>query len=150
MAKGKNNVNNYFSMNIAKYGEDFLDQKSTSDIQRDAKRRIFKDMAFANIDYEKYGAYFMDHRFVEQLLIVAYDEMNNHRAKYMALLEYDRQHPGDQRVTSLCALECRLTTAFEIIHMYLLSVKGNGYDISCLTCLASQLGQFRNDISNNY
>ena len=95
MAKSRTN---YFEMNIQKKGEDFLDAKSIDEIQRDAKKRIFQDMAFGNIDYEKYGRYFMEPRFLEQLIVTAFDEMENHRVKYTALKAFDNANPGDIRV----------------------------------------------------
>lgn len=146
MAKGRTN---YFEMNIQKKGEDFLDSKSIDEIQRDAKKRIFQDMAFGNIDYEKYGRYFMEPRFLEQLIVTARDEMENHRVKYTALKEFDNAHPGDIRVVTICAVESRLVCAYETIYYYLKTVRDSGYNISCLTDLVAQIYQYRQDIVNN-
>lgn len=147
MAKGRTS---YFDRQCQSKGKDFLNMKSPGEIQKDARKCIFKDMAFGNIDYEKYGSYFMDATFLEQLIVVAYDEMENHRIKYTALKDLDIKMPGDQRIVSLCSLEARLTQAFEIIHMYLSTVKASDYNIACLPDLVNQLYQFRQDIALAY
>ena len=78
---------NYFETNIQKYGEDFLDYKRAEDIQKDSKF-IFKDIVYGNINYEKYGTYFTDTRFIEQLIIKSEIEAKKHEIKLEALNQY--------------------------------------------------------------
>ena len=79
---------NYFSQSIEKMGENFLAQKTTDMIRRDAKNRIFKDIVNGSIDYTKYGRYFMDSRFLNQLISTAEEELNIHRVQIMCLEFY--------------------------------------------------------------
>lgn len=146
MAKGKTS---YFDMNVQKDGEDFLDKKSATEIVKDAKRRIFKDMAYGNINYEKYGMYFTEPRFLDQLLIVAEDEMYNHQTMYQALTLLDQQRPGDIRIITLCSKENRLATVYGIIYSHLKYVKDTGYNISVLPNLTSQIYQFAQDLQDS-
>lgn len=146
MAKTKSS---YFDMAVQKGGQDFLDTKSPDEIAKDAKRRIFKDMAYGNIDYEKYGRYFMEPQFVGQLISVAEEEVSNHQIKYLALAEYDRNHPGDPRIIGLISVESRLYSAYSIILTHLQYVRDTGYNISILPNMTSAIYQFAPDLANN-
>lgn len=145
MAKGKTS---YFDMAIQKDGEDFLDSKSANEIVKDAKKRIFKDMAYGNINYEKYGRYFTEARFLDQLLAVAEDEMYNHQTMWQALTMLDQNNPGNIRTITLCNKENRLATAYGIIYTCLKYVKDTGYNISVLPNLTSQIYQFAQDLAD--
>ena len=48
---------NYFEMNLRDHDENFINNRSTQDLQRDAKKRIFKDMIYGSIDYEVYSVF---------------------------------------------------------------------------------------------
>ena len=145
MAKTKTS---YFDMMVQKEGEDFLDRKTADELVRDAKRRIFKDMAYGNIDYEKHGRYFMEPRFLDQLLCVAEDEANNHQKYWQALVMLDSTCPGDLRTVTLCSKENRLATVYGIIYTHLKCVKDMGYNISVLPNMTSQIYQFAQDLAN--
>jgi hypothetical protein len=55
----KRNNNNYFTSNIQKAGENFMDTKNARDLQFDAIK-IFRDLARGNVDIAKYGQYLLD------------------------------------------------------------------------------------------
>lgn len=133
---------NYFENNIQKFGEDFLDFKKAEEIQRDCKI-IFKDMVFGNIDYEKHGMYFMEPRFLEQLIIQSEIEAKNHDLKYRALHEFSLNH-DDVYATQLSSIESNMAWIMGTIYKQLLLVKYNNYDISFLTYLPSLLRDYRN------
>lgn len=137
---------NYFQTNIQRFGEDFLDFKKAEEIQRDCKF-IFKDMVFGNIDYEKYGMYFMEPRFLEQLIIKSDIDMRKHNLKYRALYEFGIKY-NDMDASQLAAIEANMFNIMSTIHEQLLLVKYNNYNISYLTYLPSKLRDFRNTIKN--
>ena len=51
------------------------------DIQKSAVKRIFREMVNGAYDYEKYGNYFLDSRFLENLIVAA-----NNKLEYYTLL----------------------------------------------------------------
>ena len=137
---------NYFQTNIQRFGEDFLDFKKAEEIQRDCKF-IFKDMVFGNIDYEKYGMYFMEPRFLEQLIIKSEIDSQKHNLKYMALYEFSIKY-NNMEASQLAAIEANMFYITNTIHEQLLLVKYNNYNISYLTYLPSKLRDYRNTIKN--
>ena len=96
---GKNNNNNYFSTSTSRYGtDDFIKLLRPEQIQRSAKERIFREMVKGQIDYGKYGKYFLDIKFLENLIIAAENELRNNTVCFNALKFYDVNFPGDQDV----------------------------------------------------
>ena len=122
---------NYFETNIQRFGEDFLDFKKAEEIQRDCKF-IFKDMVYGNIDYEKHGMYFMEPRFLEQLIIKSEIDSQKHNLKYMALYEFSIKY-NNMEASQLAAIEANMFYIMNTIHEQLLLVKYNNYNISYLT-----------------
>lgn len=137
---------NYFETNIQRFGEDFLDFKKAEEIQRDCKF-IFKDMVYGNIDYEKHGMYFMEPRFLEQLIIKSEIDSQKHNLKYMALYEFSIKY-NNMEASQLAAIEANMFYIMNTIHEQLLLVKYNNYNISYLTYLPSKLRDYRNTIKN--
>ena len=78
---GKNNnqkkKNNYFSDNIQKYGEGFIQRFDAKKLRSDA-RRVFSDIAFGNIDFDKYWSYFTEPMFVNALIDAATTKLMIH------------------------------------------------------------------------
>jgi len=145
---GPRRQNSYFDQGVQTGGQDFIDHKTVQDLQRDAKKRIFKDLAYGNVSFEKYGCYFMDVRFMEQLIIAADEELRNHNIYCNALSLLDFTYPGEQYVIALKTKEARLVSAYAILQNSLRAVRDSGYNISALTCLASALGPYKYDLSN--
>lgn len=76
MGKPNRNNNNrkresYFDIQIKASGERFLYNKTPLDIKKDANK-IFKDIAYANLNLERDVAYFCEPSFVNSLYIEAY------------------------------------------------------------------------------
>lgn len=137
---------NYFESNIQKFGQDFLDFKRTEEIQRDCKF-IFRDMVFGNINYEKHGMYFMEPRFLEQLIIQSEIESRKHAIKFSALSEYNLNH-GDNLSVQLACIEQDMYMITSTIYNQLRLVKANNYDISYLTYLPALLKDHRKTMKN--
>ena len=143
------NKRNYFETNIQRFGVDFLDYKKVEEIQRDSKF-IFRDMVYGNINYEKYGIYFMDPRFLEQLIIVSSIESKKHDIKFRALAEFDNKYPGDQITSQLVCIENGMKVIMETLYNYLSMVKKDNYNIAYLTNIPAILISYKKILRDNY
>lgn len=142
-----NNKQNYFDQSIKQYQtEDFIMCLSPEKIQRAAKNRIFREMVQGNIDYTKYGKYYTDPKFSENLLIAAYDELVNNNIILTALREFDFNHPGDNRITIMIGKYQNLAYVYNVLYYSLLSLKMNNYNIGALSNISALLYQYRNQI----
>ena len=141
---------NYFSQSIEKMGENFLAQKTTDMIRRDAKNRIFKDIVNGSIDYTKYGRYFMDSRFLNQLISTAEEELNIHRVQRMALEFYDFSFPGYPLVIELVKRERVIEYVLDMIYNYLKLVRDSNFDVGYLPQLTMKICKYKNDFSKYY
>lgn len=137
-----NNQNNYFSLNIKKYNrEDFICMMKPEQIQRDAKNRIFREMVQGKIDYSIYGKYFLDSKFIDNLIISAENELRNNTTVLNALVFYDTYGPGDPNVgvnriryNNLCIIYQTLMSRLNMVRMY----ADVGYLIDLAAVLANQ------------
>ena len=83
---GKNNKKrgNYFSDNIERFGEGFLQRFDAKKLRSDAKR-VFSDIAFGNIDFDKYWSYFTEPMFINALIDAANTKLMIHGVSYNAI-----------------------------------------------------------------
>lgn len=65
---------NYLQMMEKNYGEQWSVMQTPENIQRSAKR-IIKEIAKGQYDYEKQGTYFLDMKFLENLIIGLTNEL---------------------------------------------------------------------------
>lgn len=65
---------NYLQMMERNYGENWSVMQTPENIQRSAKR-IIKEIAKGQFDYEKQGKYFLDMKFLENLIIGLNNEL---------------------------------------------------------------------------
>ena len=132
---------NYFETNIAKYGENFIFNKSATDIQKDALKRIFKDMIYGNIDYAKFGKFFQIPTFVDNLIAVARSEAEIQYTTYSALCLWHR-NTGDQNALVRAEMHYNAFWCLSNIERCLSIEKAYNYDIQYLTQLTTQLAAF--------
>ena len=136
--------NNYFSSNIKRWErEDFLIQMKPETIQRDAKNRIFREMVQGKINYEKYGKYFFEPKFLENLIVVADIELTNNMTVYTALDFYDSCYPGNMDVVSNKTRYSGLVQVYSVLLNRLNALKATG-DIGCLIDIQYVLSNYRN------
>ena len=135
---------NYFDQTIRQYGEDFVYCLTPDNIQRSAKRRIFKEMVQGQIDYSIHGKYFSDPKFFENLLIASWDELQNNSILLSALREYDLHHPGDNRVIINVGRYNSLVYIFTVLYNKLYYMKQDNYNVGHLADISAQLYQYRN------
>lgn len=144
---GNNNKqNNYFTTMISRYNgnQDFIPFLKPEQIQKSAKERIFREMARGQIDYSQFGSYYLDAKFLENLIVAANDEMINANVISTALYFYDTQFPGDYTVSRIRARQENLKMIYYIIYTRLCNVKFTN-DIGYLTDIQYVL----RDISKN-
>ena len=141
-----NNRQNYFDQNIRQYGDDFIVALTPEKIQRAAKTRLFREMVQGYIDYTKYGKYYTDPKFSENLLIAAYDEYVNNSIIFIALREFDFHHPGDNRIVIMIGKHQNLTYVYQVLYNTLYAMKINDYNVGYLSNITAMLYQYRNQI----
>ena len=155
MANVNNNAqkNNYFTINKQKFGDNFIAQKSAQDIQRDAKKKIFKDMVYGNIDDGVDGIYYTDANFLDNLITVAMIEMDVHGVTADALNNYTLMNGGDPRIAIAAqkAAQHRNTAAvLKVLLDAFLIIKNSGMNISCLNDIAQLVSMAKRDFSEFY
>ena len=74
---------NYITQQISKNGTDWIAALRPEDIQRQAKR-IVRDMVRGSIKYEEVGMYFLDMKFLENLIIGIKNELDINIMNYNA------------------------------------------------------------------
>lgn len=84
---------NYIQNMVNQYGETWIVTVRPEDIQRSSKR-IFKDMVYGNIDYEKYGKYFLDSKFLDNLIIACKNELETNTIYFNAVSFYKGYYPN--------------------------------------------------------
>ena len=140
---GQNNQNNYFTTMIRKYNrDDFIIALKPEQIQRSAKERIFREMVKGQIDYGQFGNYYLDSKFLENLIIAADNELKNNIACEAALSFYDLNFPGQQIVIHNKTKFSNLKIIYETILQRLQYLKMTG-DIGCLTDIQFVLANFK-------
>lgn len=88
MAKG----NNYFTQMIARYGENFIVGLTPEQIQTAAKR-IVKELVKADYDLESVGQYFLDLKFLDNLIISISNELDTNKLYFDAVSFYKMYYP---------------------------------------------------------
>lgn len=118
--------NNYFTSNIRRYNrEDFVCMMKPEQIQRDAKNRIFREMVQGKIDYSIYGKYFLEPKFIDNLIISADNELRNNTTVLNALEMYDMYGPEDPntgmnriRYSTLVYIYQTILNRLNLVRMY--------------------------------
>ena len=84
---------NYINEMVKRFGDYWIVALKPEDIQRSGKR-IFKEMVRGNIDYETEGNYFLDPKFLENLIISCNNELEINTLYYNAVSFYQQYNPG--------------------------------------------------------
>lgn len=137
--------NNYITSMISSRGEQWLITLRPEDIQNSTKR-IVKDMARGNIDYEKYGYAFLDNKFLENLFIGVSNELEINTLNYNACRFYYQYYPQTPNIgTHIYHLE-RVINAYTIIRNKLEMVRSTG-NIGYLSDISGMLFNDRNHLN---
>lgn len=84
---------NYITNMIKQFGDNWIVALKPDDIQRSAKR-IFKEMVKGNFDYEQVGKYFLDGKFLDNLIIAANNELEVNTLYLNAVMFYEQYYPS--------------------------------------------------------
>jgi hypothetical protein len=133
---------NYIDNMIRQYGENWIVALRPEDIQRSSKRLI-KDMVRGNIDYEKYGQYFLDAKFLENLLIAVSNDFEVNSLHYNAMRIYQQMYPTTP--TAYINHDYALTQIYGTIMNKLAQVKST-QNVGYLADIGALLYQYRNHL----
>lgn len=139
-----NKQKSYIDKMINLFGENWIVATTSESIQRQG-RRIARDMAKGAIDYEKHGKYFLDGKFLENLIISFSNEYEVALLHYNALTFYHNAYPDVPNVTSLIyhdQVECYI---FSLLIQKLNMVKCTG-NVGELYDIGGILSQYRNHL----
>lgn len=87
-----NNKNNYITNMINKYGENWIVTTNPEDIQK-AGKRIVKEMAKGQFNYEEVGKYFLDGKFLDNIIIFTKNELDSNTLYLNAVDYYAKFNP---------------------------------------------------------
>lgn len=142
-----NKRKNYFSDNIQKNGENFLQQFDAKKLRNDS-RRIIMDIAFGNIDFDDYGIYFSDPQLISALIDVVYTKLVIHRTSYNAL-EYMSREVSNSDIENIKRYHRRLVEAYQLFYDYFTAVEMSGYSgesIAQLKALSTRTRDYAQDL----
>ena len=140
----KNQRPNYFQQNIQKFGENFLGQKNSNDMQLDAIR-VFRDIARGNIDVEEEGKYFLHPQFLESCIVAAFSKLSLHSINFNGVNLLVSQGANDETTMSILEYDRRCAEAYTIIYNQLNNIRNTG-DVNYLTVMVNNLKNYRNNI----
>ena len=141
--------NNYFQDMQNRYQDDdnWLNAITPQDIQKSATKRIFREMVNGGYDYEKVGKYFLDFRFLENLIIASSYKVEYYTLLNNAIAMYRTQVPLYPNIGAHFTHICNLCNIYMVIYNKLVEVK-NTMNIAPLIEITPILYQYRNDINN--
>lgn len=134
--------NNYFKQNIDKFGDEFVSQIPPDQIQGQAKR-IVKELIKGEIEFEKYGKYFLDLKFLENLILGITNELNENSVCYSAIVFYRTYCPNTPNITIIENKLYGLCTIYQTILSRLQAIKST-QNIGCLSDISALLYNYRN------
>lgn len=144
MAKN-NKQGNYITQQIQKFGENWLASQTPEIIQSNGKR-IIKEMVNNKFNYEQVGKYFLDLKFLDNLIIFVQNELEINTVYFNAVAYYKQCFPA---VPNIAIHENHLSCMcyiYSIILSRLEGVRDTG-NLSILLDIATVLYQYKNHLS---
>ena len=120
-----NNKNNFITNMIRQYGDNWIVAMNPENIQKSAKR-IFKEMVRGQYDYEKLGEYFLDGKFLDNLIVAASNELEINTLYYNALSFYMQSFPQTPNISPAIVHVQKLAYIYNVILQALSTVKQTG------------------------
>ena len=144
MAAPTKNSNNYFKQNIDKFGDTFVSLIPPDQIQNQAKR-IVKELVKGDIELEKYGQYFLDLKFLDNLIIGVSDELNTDTLYSNAVSFYKMYYPNTPNITVNENHLQILCYIYGIVLSRLQAVR-NTQNVGCLSDISALLYNYRSHL----
>lgn len=136
---------NYIQNMEKQFGENWIVSLRPEDIQRSGKR-IFKEMVRGNIDYQQHGKYFLDSKFLDNLIISARNELEVNTLLYNAVAFYKMYNMDVPNISVQLAHLQALCYIYNMILCRLTSVR-NTANIGWLADLSGLLYNYRNHLN---
>ena len=143
MAKN-NQQRNFITQQMQNYGEDWIVGIKPEDIQRQGKR-IVKEMVHGKMNYEQVGKFFLDSKFLNNLIVSLQNELEVNGLYLNAVSFYEQYYPTmpnigyhKNHLNSLCYV-------YNVIYQKLIQVRDT-QDIGYLTDISGLLFNFRNHL----
>lgn len=119
------NKNNYITNMIKQFGENWIVALKPDDIQRSGKR-IVKEMVKGQYDYETVGKYFLDGKFLDNLIISVKNELDSNILYFEAVTFYARYNPNIANIGAQISHLQALCHIYNMIYGRLSDVKQTG------------------------
>lgn len=139
---------NYFTNNIERYGDNFIEQFDAKKLRMDA-RRVFSDIAFGKIDYDKYWQYFTNSLFINALIDVANTEYVIHSTSQYAMEEYTKIYGTNPQFSAIMTYHRRNAEAHYILLSAFLLIRENRFmveSVSALKILSNKMKNYAQDL----
>lgn len=136
---------NYFESNIERFGENWIAALKAEQIQN-AGKRIINEMVNGQINYEKHGMYFLDGKFLDNLIIKCKNELEINTLYYQAVSFYMSTFPNIPNIAVHVNHLQALCYIYNVILTKLTMVKEYG-DIGCLADTSALLYNYRNHLN---
>jgi hypothetical protein len=140
---------NYFQDMKNRYqgNENWINMISAQDIQKSAVKRIFKEMVNGSYDYGKEGQYFLDSRFLENLIVAAGAKLEYYTLLSNAVNLFKEYQPGFPNLGAHITHIQNLWYIYNTIYNKLDAARIT-YNTSPLVDISRATYNFRNDINN--
>lgn len=136
---------NFFTDMIKRFGDNWIVAMTPENVQRSGKR-IFREMVKGYIDYQTCGKYFLDPKFLENLIIAAYNELEINTLILNALTYYQQHFPYVANISAqVNHFQC-LYKVYSTIYAKLKAVKESG-NIGWLADISAILYTYRNHLN---
>ena len=139
------NKNNFITNMKKQFGDNWIVSLSPEDIQRSGKR-IFKEMVKGQFDYEQLGIYFLDGKFLDNLIVAASNELEINTLYYNALSFYMQSFPHTPNISPAIVHVQKLAYIYNVIYQNLSAVKQTG-NIGYLHNVCALLYSYRSHLN---
>lgn len=136
---------NYITQQISKNGTDWIAALRPEDIQRQAKR-IVRDIVRGSIKYEEVGMYFLDMKFLENLIIGIKNELDINIMNYNACCFQYQYYPMIPNLGNHITALSNAITVYQTVMNKLNIVKSSG-NIGSLVDIPGLLFKYKNYIN---
>lgn len=136
--------NNYFKQNIDKFGEQFVSLVTPEQIQGQVKR-IIKELVKGEIEFEKYGKYFLDLKLIDNLIIGIRSELDDYSLYSAAVTFYRIHYPNTPNITIRENHLQVLCYIYQVI-LHKLELVRNTQNIGYLSDTSALLYNYRNHL----
>ena len=137
--------NNYIKMMVNQYGEGWIVSLKPEDIQR-AGKRLVKELVKGDIDFQEYGNYFLDLKFLDNFIISCQNELEAYNLYYQAVSFYKQYYPQIPNIGIQQSHLQILCNIYSTILQKLQIVKSTG-NIGYLADTSALLYQYRNHLN---